>query len=369
MKLLFFNLCVSPHQMPYINALAHHPDVEYIAFVAPYIDIDERVDMGWNASENMTDKKVNFLIDPSDDNVAELLKSHEGNDTHCIFSGINAFKRVAEWLRLSVKYNVKRDVLTEPPMIYEKPLWMHAIRFALRDWRLSRHIDNVFVTGDRFVPYYQFWNKRWKVWPFMYCTDLKTVVPDAERPNDDKLHLLYVGELCHRKNVQVLIEALSKIKRCNDKVSLGIVGHGRDRWTLEDLARKKGVDIRFHGSQPMNKVADFMMKADVLVLPSRHDGWGAVVNEALSLGLFVICSDHVGARYLINKLAVWGGELGNYCGLPFRSDDAEDLKERIEICIEKKKYIRATIEERIKWSEQTISGNAVAQYFIDKLKG
>lgn len=355
--------------MPYINALSHHEDVEYVAFVAPYIDIDERIDMGWNASDSMTDNKVHFLIDPSDDRVEELLKTHEGTDTHCVFAGINAFKQVARWLHMSLGYNVKRDVMTEPPMIYEKPLWMHGIRFALRDWILTRHIDNVFVTGDRFVKYYKAWNRRWKVWPFMYCTDLKTQLPEAERPKDDKLHLIYVGELCHRKNVKVLIKALSLIKGREGKVVLDVIGHGRDRWTLEDYAREKRVNVKFHGSQPMNKVADYMMKADVLVLPSRHDGWGAVVNEALSMGLFVICSDHVGARYLINKLAIWGGELGNYCGLPFRSDDAEDLKNRIEICMGKKNYIRATVDERIKWSESTISGRAVAEYFIEKLKG
>src|SRR5262249_32859433 len=35
--------------------------------------------------------------------------------------------------------------------------------------------------------------------------------------------------------------------------------------------------------------------ADVFVLPSRHDGWGVVVNQALGAGLPVIASDAVGA--------------------------------------------------------------------------
>lgn len=369
MKLIFFNLCVSPHQMPYINQLAHHADVEYVAFVAPYVDIDERIEMGWHAADSMNERKVNFLIAPSIDRVSDLLNTHEGPDTYCIFAGINAFKQVADWLRLSLKFNVKRTVMTEPPMIYDKPLWMHAIRFALKDWWLTRHIDSVFVMGDRFVRYYRAWNNRWSVHPFMYCTDLKTELSDAERPADDKLHLIYVGELCHRKNVKVLIEAISLIDDCADKVQLDIVGDGVDRWDLEDLARSKGVPIIFHGKQPMNKVADYMKRSDVLILPSRHDGWGAVVNEALSLGLYVICSDHVGARYLINKLAIWGGELGNYCGLPFRSDDAADLRDRISVCIEKKEHIRNSVNERIQWSERTISSRAVAQYFLDKLRG
>jgi glycosyltransferase involved in cell wall biosynthesis len=37
--------------------------------------------------------------------------------------------------------------------------------------------------------------------------------------------------------------------------------------------------------------------ADVFVLPSRHDGWGVVVNEALGAGLPIIASDRTGAAH------------------------------------------------------------------------
>jgi glycosyltransferase involved in cell wall biosynthesis len=33
------------------------------------------------------------------------------------------------------------------------------------------------------------------------------------------------------------------------------------------------------------------------VLPSRYDGWGVVVNQALGAGLPIICSDMVGAGF------------------------------------------------------------------------
>ncbi len=38
-------------------------------------------------------------------------------------------------------------------------------------------------------------------------------------------------------------------------------------------------------------------RADVFILPSRYDGWGVVVNQAIGAGLPVICSDAVGAGY------------------------------------------------------------------------
>lgn len=49
----------------------------------------------------------------------------------------------------------------------------------------------------------------------------------------------------------------------------------------------------------MSEVPEFMQHNDVLILPSLHDGWGAVVNEAMTLGLYVIVSDRCGAKALI----------------------------------------------------------------------
>ena len=40
---------------------------------------------------------------------------------------------------------------------------------------------------------------------------------------------------------------------------------------------------------------------DVFVMSSHYDGWGAVVNEALTCGLYVICTDRSGARDLLES--------------------------------------------------------------------
>jgi glycosyltransferase involved in cell wall biosynthesis len=39
----------------------------------------------------------------------------------------------------------------------------------------------------------------------------------------------------------------------------------------------------------------YFARSDVFVLPSRHDGWGVVVNQALATGVPIITSDAVGA--------------------------------------------------------------------------
>jgi len=56
---------------------------------------------------------------------------------------------------------------------------------------------------------------------------------------------------------------------------------------------------------------------DALVLPSLHDGWGVVVNEALLQGVPVIVSSNVGAKCMVES---------NGAGLVFESGDMASLE-------------------------------------------
>jgi glycosyltransferase involved in cell wall biosynthesis len=53
--------------------------------------------------------------------------------------------------------------------------------------------------------------------------------------------------------------------------------------------------IRYEGFQAPGSLPRFFAQADIFVLPSRHDGWGVVVNQAMAAGLPIIASDAVGA--------------------------------------------------------------------------
>lgn len=109
-----------------------------------------------------------------------------------------------------------------------------------------------------------------------------------------KLHVLYVGRLVAAKGVGDLIAAVRLLD-----------GMGLSEWTLtiagdgpQAEALKSGSDgearIEFLGAVPYRELATVYRSADVLVLPSRREPWGLVVNEALGFGLRVIASDRVG---------------------------------------------------------------------------
>lgn len=117
-------------------------------------------------------------------------------------------------------------------------------------------------------------------------------------------------------------------------------------------------NVRFAGAQIQSSIPDLMNKHDVLVLPSLYDGWGAVVNEALQQGLFVVCSDKCGARELLD---------GKSRGYVFRSQSREDLVRSLLLCVRNLDGLRNGRIKRKEWASRCISGEVISKYMVDCL--
>jgi len=109
---------------------------------------------------------------------------------------------------------------------------------------------------------------------------------------------VYVGRLAEEKNLELLIEAFKSVAK-NKSVStwdLLFVGDGPARQKLELLSGTFVSDnrIKFAGGFPWYKVPDWLASSDVLVLPSKSEPWGLVVNEAMVCGMPVIVSEKCG---------------------------------------------------------------------------
>ncbi len=97
--------------------------------------------------------------------------------------------------------------------------------------------------------------------------------------------ILYIGQMIERKGVPDLIRAFQSIKARD--LGLVLVGDGPER---ERYQREfEGVDrVYWEGYKQSRDLGPFLAAADVLVMPSRLELWGLVVNEAMASGLPVI---------------------------------------------------------------------------------
>jgi len=119
--------------------------------------------------------------------------------------------------------------------------------------------------------------------------------------NSNKL-VGFVGNLVDVKNVLDLPEIFKQIKDNYNNVEFIIIGDGVHRKKLATLAKEKEINIKFTGNIQQKHVADYMRAMDVLLLPSKNEGWPCVVKEAYACGTYVIGSDRGGISEAIGKL-------------------------------------------------------------------
>lgn len=107
--------------------------------------------------------------------------------------------------------------------------------------------------------------------------------------------LLYVGRRDPYKNVPLLVEAFAEARaRAPWPLRLVLAGSPDPRYPeAEDKARALGVGdaVTFAGSMPFHALVETYRTADLLVHPSRYEGFGLQVAEAFASGLPVACSD------------------------------------------------------------------------------
>lgn len=114
------------------------------------------------------------------------------------------------------------------------------------------------------------------------------VPPEGPIERDDP-QLLYVGNLMEVKGVDRLPSIMREVWRTHPSANLTIVGSGH----LESSLRREfiGQNARFAGRLDRAGVASEMAQADVLILPSRSEGWPTVVLEAQACGTPTVATD------------------------------------------------------------------------------
>lgn len=143
------------------------------------------------------------------------------------------------------------------------------------------------------------------VFPFAYFLHDNNLTSALQQRGPWPFRFVFAGQLILRKRVDWLINTLASIT--DWAFDLHIIGTGPAEPALRALAAQRlSLPVTWLGQLPMNEVRVVMAQADCLVLPSVHDGWGAVASEALMTGTPVICSDSCGVAGVVKDSGVGG---------------------------------------------------------------
>jgi alpha-1,3-rhamnosyl/mannosyltransferase len=150
---------------------------------------------------------------------------------------------------------------------------------------------------------------------------------------DGAPYLLWVGTLEPRKNVTTLVQAFARVVESGEAGDLRLVLAGPSGWLSRDLVPGPVLDrlggpgpdgrVRLLGQLAEPQLRALYAGATLFVLPSRHEGFGLPVLEAMVQGTPVVCADIAALREVAGDAARfvapddvdgWAGALGRLIG-------------------------------------------------------
>lgn len=173
--------------------------------------------------------------------------------------------------------------------------------------------------------------------------------------------LLTSGALIERKGIDFTIKIMELLtKEHINNIQLLVLGDGPLKYSLQELVKE--LPIYFLGFKQKEEIPYYFGIADVFLFCSRYDGWGLVINEAISAGLPCLVNKDVGSSELIE----------NYVnGFICDNQNLLSYVNAIKLLCKDKTLIESIRTNNLQLSEQMCSASMATklyQFFNEKFK-
>jgi len=113
--------------------------------------------------------------------------------------------------------------------------------------------------------------------------------------------VLFVGRLAGQKNLATWLKVVELVAQRVPEAAFEIVGEGKLRKALEDLAKEKGLrdKVRFTGFVDYRRLPEIYQSASVFLITSLYEGFGRVVAEALANRVPVVAPQITGIEDIV----------------------------------------------------------------------
>ena len=255
-------------------------------------------------------------------------------------------------------------VVTERPVpffskngrIFRMLRWIYwKIRYRQLFLLLNKRINAVLPLGRLGVEAYH--SVGWpedKLFGFMYCPEIEYFSPIIRDNNSDGIRFLYVGRFQYStKGIDFIQRAVRRIETDNWTLDMA-GGYGPDR---DDILKwiKSDDRVNFIGAWNSNDVISMINKYDVVIVPSKGEGWSMIVHEAVAASVGVIVTDQAVSHELIEASGA---------GIVIPSYSVKDLTDAMNLVIENNDIINQW-KMKAKEYQYKIDPKVVANYFLD----
>lgn len=341
---------ITPHVAALAAALANRGFK--VNFVANEKLSKNRIKMGWEILEL---GKVKLLLAPNKDTVIRYASNAPQNSIH-LCQGLRGNGLVSYAQRVIRKRGLRHWTMMETvdDLGWNGFIKKILYRILFLYWR--NHLSGVLAIGQSTSDWIvaRGMEKR-LVYPFAYFLkepSINSSLKSSTKRNMKRpFRFIFVGELINLKKVDFLIKAIAALKL--QEIEFWIVGAGPEEKRLKALANKLLPNKVFWlGVLPIKKIPHVIYQTDCLILPSRYDGWGAVVQEALMVGTPAVCSDKCGSSIIVKASKV---------GSVFSSNDQKSLVNSLSDQYEKGLVSLEQRQNIMKWS-RCLGASSGAKY-------
>ena len=300
MRILQVTNIISHHQLPLARQLASKVGPENFRFAVTEPPHAEREKLGWNSQVNEP-----WILRAGEHEEDRKEFEKWWDDADVVLCGERRFNQMQDRLDSGKLTFYMSERWWKPPMGIARLL--HP-RFALMTLQFLKLTPSPLF---HYLPIGFFAEMDMKriakfkggIWQWGYLTE-PVNSPQIFPRQGDKLKIMWAGRMLAWKCVDTLIKAFARLQQQYSDVSLTLIGDGAERIGLEKLAKDLLMtgSYEFLPSVSAPKVIELMQQHHVYVLPSNsYEGWGAVINEAMSAGCTVIASDVTGAAKTMIK--------------------------------------------------------------------
>jgi len=311
-KAIIFHPALAPYRVDFFNSLNDSFDARF------YFSYDNLIDQKFDQQQLRSQCRFEFrLLDKGLEIGGRSVRAG-------IFKALRAFKPdiviCSEYSQVTLFVLVLKRMFGFKFKLYtisDDSVDLSAKRSGIRKWlrdTVSQYIDGIIFPSEVVCKWYhQQVNKNTRLFPLpivhensAFRSKLQATLPAAAKTQlkfglKDSKVFLFVGRLVKIKNVGFLINAFANHLSDKSDAVLVIIGEGEERDSLVILAKERGVESKclFLGRLEGEALYTWFLIAHCLVLPSYQEPYGAVVNEALLSGCYVLCSRLAGASELI----------------------------------------------------------------------
>ncbi|MGB3292112.1 MAG: glycosyltransferase family 4 protein [Phormidesmis sp.] len=228
--------------------------------------------------------------------------------------------------------------------------WQDWLKHALLRWATNISVSKAVADHIAFPS---------TVIPNPYQNEVFALNPESKRDRQ----LIFLGRLVSDKGVDLLLEALAKLKSQGLTPTLTIVGKGSEEANLKAQTHQLNLNnqVDFVGAKVGNQLAELLNAHQILVVPSRwKEPFGIVALEGIACGCVVVGSEDGGLKEAIGP-----------CGMTFPNGDVQALTKALAYLLSHPEQLasyRAPASTHLERHHPTTIAKAYLEIFETALK-